>query len=439
MENAKIEYLSPEAWRQWHTELLQSTVNRVYKRVPFYRKAMDAAGVHPEDIRSLEDMRKLPFITREDLSTNYPYDLFAVPLRDIVRIHTLRSAQKNPVALGYTKQDLEHRRNLTARFLQVCGVSPDDVVQICLDPGLAMLGQELKEGAETLGALVISPDPLNSSARLRVLVDFKTTAVITSPSYGRHLLWALQESGKSLASISLKKGIFVAETLDHGFRKELKKNFALDACSGYGIFEAMGPGMAYECPELSGLHLAMDHFIPEIVDPASGNVLPHGETGELVITTVTTRSNPLIRFRTGDLTRLDARPCPCGRTTWRMAPVEGPCNDLVSVRGIRIAPEQIDTFIEAQTEDDPPDHLLVIKNHNYLEKIELWIAINHDLFTGSLPQLHNWCRELENSFEETIGLSCQVRPVELRTIKPYLDEGRTIVTMNSQPDRMQPV
>ena len=427
MYDNRVEYLSPEAWRQWHTELLQSTVNRVYKRVPFYRKAMDLANVRPEDINSLDDLIKLPFTTREDLSINYPYDIFAVPLRDIVRIHTLRSAQTHPVVLGYTRQDLDHRRGLTARFLKVCGVVPDDIVQICLDPGMALLGQELKEGAEALGALVIPPDPLNSSAQLRVLVDFKTTALITTPSYGRHLLSELRRSGESPASLSLRKGILVAETLEEEIRKELKEGFAIDAFSGYGIFEAVGPGMAYECRECSGLHLAMDHFIPEVIHAETQETLPHGETGELVITTVTTRSNPLLRFRTGDLTRMMVEPCKCGRTTWRMAPVQGRCDDLISVRGIKMAPHQIEAFIKTQTGGISLPFIVVLKPWRHLKRVELWLAINQDIFQGNLPQLHNWINGMETSFEETMGLSCRVRPVELRTIQPYIDQGKRLI------------
>jgi len=422
------EHLSPDAWRQWHTELLQSTVNRVYNRVLFYRQTMDTMGISPADIRTVEDLERLPFTTRKDLADNYPYDIFAVPLRDIIRIHTLRSAHTTPLVMGYTKQDLEHRQGLTARFLDACGVSPDDIVQICLDRGMAVWGQELKEGAETLGALVIPPDPLSTSARLRVLVDFKTTVLITTPSYGRYLLDELRRGRISPASLSLRRGVFIGETLSDAVRGELEEGFGLQAFSGYGILEAVGPGMAYECRQRCGLHLAMDHFIPEIVDPNTGQGLPHGQPGELVITTVTTRANPLLRFRTGDLTRILPDPCPCGRTTWRIAPVEDRCDDLVSVRGVKMDPVQIDSFIAAHTGGSALPFVVILRPWKALRRVELWVAMREDLFQGSLPELHDWIRRLESSFEEEIGLACRVCPVEFRTLEPMLSRGRKIIT-----------
>ncbi len=429
MQDNKIEYLSEDAWYQWHTELLQSTVNRVYNRVPFYRKSMEELGITPRDINSAKDLTRLPFTTRKDLSDNYPYNMFAVPLRDIVRIHTLRGSREAPVVLGYTRQDLEHRKGLASRFLMACGVTPDDIIQICLDPGMYVLGHELKEGAEAIGALVIPPDPIHTPAQLRILLDFKTTVLITSPSYGRHLLGSLDEAGISLAGLSLKTGIFVAETLDNQTREELEQTFSIKTISGYGILEAVGPGMAYECEKRSGLHLALDHFIPEIINPDTGEQLPPGQTGELVITTVTTRANPLLRFRTGDLTHIDTTPCACGRTTWRMAPVQGRSDEIISVRGIRIDPTEVDSLLDNYFHDRLPGYLVILKNHAYLERVEVWIALGENLFSGDLPELHRWIRGLERTFKEVIGLECRVRPVEMKTLKPYLDKGQKIVRM----------
>ncbi len=430
MHESKVEYLSPEAWKQWHTELLQSTLNRVYKRVPFYRKAMEKAGVSPQDIGSVEDLPRLPFTTRKDLSKNYPYYLFAVPLRDIVRIHTLRGSQKAPIVIGYTRQDLMHRIGLTQRFLSACGVTQDDIVQICLDPGMQVLGQELKEGAEALGALVIPPDPIHTSARLKVLVDFKTTVLITTPSYGLHLATRMSKAEIPIASLSLRIGIFVAETLTDQTREKLESEFSIKAVSGYGILEAVGPGMAYECTQKRGLHLALDHFIPEIIDPETKRPLGFGQKGELVITTVTTRANPLIRFRTGDITSIKKDKCPCGRTTWLMDPVSGRADDLVYVRGIKIDPEELKGFLKANLDGILPDHLLVIKRGDHLERLELWLALQKELFTGDLPELHQRIRGLETAFEEVMGIRCQIRPVEKRTISNYLEKGQGVWRMD---------
>ncbi len=429
MQDNKIEYLSADAWKQWHTELLQSTVNRVYNRVPFYRKAMEERGISPGDINSVKDLARLPFTTREDLSGNYPYNMFAVPLRDIVRIHTLRGSQIAPVVIGYTRQDLKHRRELATRFLRACGVTPDDIIQICLDPGMYVLGQELKEGAEALGALVIPPDPIHTPAQLRILHDFKTTVLITSPSYGKHLLDSLEQAKIPLAGLALKAGIFVAETLKDQIREKLEQTFSIKTVSGYGILEAVGPGMAYECERRSGLHLALDHFIPEVINPVTGEQLPPGQTGELVITTVTTRANPLLRFRTGDLTYLITDQCECGRTTWRMAPVQGRADDIICVRGIRIDPQDLDSLLNTCFNGHIPTYLVVLKNQGHLERVEIWIALGESLFSGDLPELHRWIRSIEKAFKEVIGLGCRVRPVEHRTLQPYLDRGQRVIRM----------
>ncbi len=416
MQNDRVEYLSPDAWRQWHTELLQSTVNRAWDRIPFYRKAMEAAGVTKDHIGSLDDISLLPFTSRDDLSRNYPYGLFSVPLRDIVRIHTLRSAQANPIALGYTDSDLRHRRALSSRFLAACGVTRDDIVQICLDPGMSNIWQDIREGAEALGALVIPPDSISTGARLRVLVDFKTTCLVTTPSYGLHLLSMLRQDGLPVASLSLKNAVLVGETLTDATRRELEDGFSVDTWSGYGIFEALGAGMAYECEHRCGLHLAMDHFIPEVIDPETGRQLEPGESGELVITTVTARANPLIRFRTGDITSITTEPCKCGRTTWRMMPVSGRCDDLVTLRGIRISPDHIANFISERAGGRRLPCLMVLKRRDHLMTIELKVAIGVENFSGSLPELHRWVREVEQSFEENIGVACRVRPVEAASI-----------------------
>lgn len=425
--NSRVEYLSEDAWRQWHTELLQSTVNRAYDRVSFYRKVMDSLDVRPDRIKTLEDISMLPFTTRDDLAANYPYGLFAVPLRDIVRIHTLRSSQKHPVVTGYTRQDVEHRKQLAMRFLTVCGVTPDDVVQICLDPGMSILGNVVKEAAEAMEALVIPPDPLSASERLDVMSDFRTTALVTTPTYAMHLLFLLEKKGIPPVSLNLKKGIMLGETLEEDMRQKLEEGFGMELRSAYGIIEAGGPGMAYECREKTGLHLAMDHFIPEIIDPETGAVLPEGSEGELVVTTVQNRSNPLIRFRTGDITTVDRSPCPCGRTTWRIAPISGRSDNLAIVRGVRISPDKIRAVIEGVSNGKSLPFVVMLSEINRLVDIELHVAMDSSAFSGSLPQLHDWVRGLENSFEETIGVSCRVKPVEIRSIEKWLHDGTVFV------------
>lgn len=419
---------------QLQMELLQSTLNRVYNRVPSYQKAMEAVDITPEAVTSLEDIHKLPFTTRQDLIANYPYGQFAVPLRDIIRLHTLSCGISNPIVMGYTKQDVAHRQGLTCRFLSASGVTADDIVQICLDPGMAFLAQELKEAAESIGALVIPPEPMAVQERLRILADFKTSTLITFSSYFQYLFAELAESGIHLANLSLKRVVLLDERLNMGVREEMEREFAVDILCGHGILEVVGPVMAYECDRRKGLHLAMDHLIPEVIDPDTGAVLPHGEKGELVITTLTTKANPLMRFRTGELTRILTEPCPCGRTTWRMEPVSGRTDGLVQVRGLNISLNQVDAFVRrgmGRFSSDAPlqtaPHLMAVRKERFLERLELWIAIMDDFFAGSLPLLHNWLRDMEMEFEDAFGLSCRMRPVELCTLESYLKQGLRVI------------
>ena len=428
MQLDRVEYLSPEAWSQWHTELLQSTLNRAYNRVPFYRKRMEETGVSPDDITSVEDIVKLPFTTMKDISENYPYGLFSVPLRDIVRIHTLRSGQPNPIALGYTRQDLKRRTELTGRFFSSAGVSQDDIVQICLDPGMSLHGQDLKEGAEFVGALVIPPDPVSILSRIRVMVDFKTTVLVTTPSYGLYMLETFRERNMPLAALNLKLMILLGETLTQDVRDVFESELEVETRAAYGIFEACGPTMAYECKEKKGLHLALDHVIPEIIDPETQEVLEPGQEGELVITTVTARANPLLRFRTGDITRLHIGTCGCGRTTWRMSPVSGRCDGLAVVRGVKISPEHVKNLIGQATGGRQLSFLIVLGRNKHLTQVDIPVAVDESFFTGSLPQLHNWIRTTEDLFLESLGIRCRIRPVEYRSIAPFLESGEVIVS-----------
>ncbi len=413
--NNRVEYLSSEGWRQWHLELLQSTINRVYERVPFYRKLMDEKGVRPEDITSLEDLYKLPFTTREHLAENYPYDLFAVPLRDIVRLHTFPGIS-TPIVKGFTRRDLLGLRQLTARFLTTCGVTSEDIVQICLDAGMSIWIEELKEGAEELGALVIPPDPQSTTNRLRIMRDFRTSVLITTPSYALYLADVMREEGLRPPK-SLRLVILVGEGCKEEERLRLEQQLGITTKLGYGITEAVGPGMGYECEKRQGYHLAVDYFLPEIIDPKTGEPLPAGETGELVVTTLAVKANPLVRFRTGDLTRFLPSPCACGRTTPRIEQIQGQVDGRVSVRGIKISLRYIEALLK-EAYGHVPLYLLRIKRPRYLEELELWVAINPRLFEPSILGLHRLAAAFERRFEETFGLPCRVKLVE----KDHLEE-----------------
>ncbi len=407
--NNRVEYLSEEGWRQWHLELLQSTINRVYHRVPFYRKLMDKKGVTPEDITDLSALKRLPFTTREHLEENYPYDLFAVPLKDIVRLHAF-PGPRTPIVKGFTRRDLTSIRRLTARFLTTSGVTSEDIVQICLDPGMSIWIEELKEGAEEVGASVIPPDPQSVTNRIRIMRDFRTSVLVTTPSYALFLDHFMREKGIK-APASLRLVILVGEGIEATERLRLEKSLGVDTCLGYGLTEAIGPGMGYECERREGYHLAVDYFLPEIIDPETGEDVKEGEVGELVITTLAVKANPLIRFRTGDLCRFIPGACPCGRTTPRISSILGQCDGRVSIRGIKISLSYIETLLD-QAYGHVPDYVLYIKRPNYLEELELWVAMNEKLFEPSILGLHQMAEKFEKAFEETFGLPCRLKFVE---------------------------
>ncbi|WP_456432957.1 phenylacetate--CoA ligase family protein [Thermosulfuriphilus sp.] len=411
-----IEHLSLEDINQWQAELLQSTINRVYERVPFYRKLMDRAGISPEDIKGLSDLSKLPFTTREHLAQNYPYDHFAVPLRDIVRIHIFSGIYQRPVVRGYTKADVLARKDLVTRFLKACGVSPDDIVQICLDRGMAVWGEELREGAEALGAVVIPPDPVSPANQLLVMGDFKTSTLITTPSYGLHLLDWLRTNGVK-KPLFLRQGIFVGETLTEKDRQTLEEGFGIRALSGYGIIEAAGPGMAYECKAREGLHLAVDHVIAEVIDPESQTPLPPGEEGELVVTTVSVKANPLIRFRTGDRTKLILDTCVCGRKSPRIAPISGRVDDLLVIRGVKISRTLLSDIICQTMGDKNVPFEIEVKKRRHLHELEIKVAMIPSVFIESIPGLHEKISQIETAILETVGLPVRVTFIEADSLK----------------------
>jgi phenylacetate-CoA ligase len=418
MENKeKINDLTPDDMSQYQLESLQHVLNRAYQRVNFYKNAMDKKGIKPEQIEKTSDLSLLPFTNKDDLAKNYPYNFFAVPLRDIVRLHTLKIPFGNPVVIGYTKADIETRRLLFSNFLKACGVIPEDIIQIYLERGMAVWGSELKEGAEYLGALTIPPDPINLQSLLMVMRDFKTTALVTTPTAVKNILNAIKENEIPVAGLSLKKIIFIGEYLDENTRNQLKDIFSVHCYSLYGLIELGGP-CAYECGEQNGLHVAMDHFIPEIIDPSTGQNLPPDSEGELVLTTLKAKANPLIRFRTGDITSIITKKCPCGRDEWRIAPVSRTSDKRVNISGIKINPCQIKDFLRNYGIEETK-YLFVVRDLNYKKQPELWLVMDQKNFSGSLPELHKLLIKMEADFEDIFGLYCSIKPVEWSGLEQY--------------------
>ena len=353
------ECLDHEELEQLQIERLQSTLNRVYAHVPFYRKKFDSLGIPPEDIESLSDLSRLPFTTKDDVRANYPYGLFAVPLREVVRIHASSGTTGAVAVVGYTRNDIKTWSNLVARVLTAGGVTKDDVVQICFGYGLFTGGFGLHYGAERVGASVIPASIGNTARQIQIMRDFKTTALVSTPSYAMRIANTIREMGVPVSALSLKYGLFGAEPWSEGMRQEIQNALGIVATDNYGLSEVLGPGVSGECLERNGLHIHEDHFLAEVIDPETLRPVPAGQKGELVITTLTKEAFPMIRYRTRDLTCLLPDPCPCGRTGRRMSRVAGRTDDMLKIRGVNVFPSQIESLIYEVEGGGPPYQILI--------------------------------------------------------------------------------
>ena len=333
------------ALEQLQLERLEATLSRVHRNVPFYRQRFDALGFDPESLRDPADLRRLPFTTKEDLRLAHPYGLFAVPLRDVVRLHASSGTTGQPTVVGYTRNDLKTWAGLVARLLVAGGVTRDDVVQVAFNYGLFTGAFGLHAGAERLGCSVIPASSGHTRKQIAVMQDYRTTALVSTPSYALQVADTMAELGVDRNALALRHGLFGAEPWSEALRRELEERLGITATDNYGLSEVMGPGVAGECQARSGLHVAEDHFLVEVVHPETLAPVAPGELGELVITTLTREAFPLIRYRTRDLTRLLPGPCPCGRTLGRMARLAGRTDDLLIVKGAKFFPSQVEAVL----------------------------------------------------------------------------------------------
>jgi phenylacetate-CoA ligase len=381
--------------------------------VPFYRKQFDACKVDPDDFGSLDDLRRLPFTSRDDLQENYPYGLFAVPLRDVVRIHA--SACMSTV-VGYTRNDIKTWSTLVARVLCAGGVGKDDVVQIAYGYDLSTGGFGIHYGAERIGASVIPTSTGNTARQIKIMRDFKTTALVATPSYALLIADTIHKQGINPGVLSLKYGLFGGEPWSEAMRQEIQDKLHIVATDNYGVSEVMGPGVASECMERNGLHINEDHFLVEVVDPQTLNPLPVGETGELVITTLTKEAFPVIRFRTRDLTSLLPEPCPCGRKTMRMARVAGRSDDVLIIRGTKVSPSQIAALL-GEIEGQVPPHQLVVERPGALDEATVLLAPGESGAFDELRKQHERLAAIERRLSSELGLTINVKLVERKSVE----------------------
>ena len=411
----EAELLERQDMAQLQLERLQATLHRVYKNVKFYKKKFTEKGFVPEDCQSLEDLGRLPFTTRQDLAASYPYEMFAVPLREVVRIHSSTGSPAAPIVMGYTARDLRTWAKLAARVLTAAGVDRDDVVQVTLSYGLLTSAFGLHYGVELLGASVIPTGPGGTFRQVQVMRDYRTTVLVSTPSYALVLADQMEAMGVDPKSLHLKLALLAGEPWTEAQRREIESRLYLTALDHYALSEAMGPGVAGECEHRQGMHLNEDHFLPEIIDPSSGALLAPGELGELVLTTITKEAVPLVRFRTGDLCRLLYEPCPCGRTLVRLNRIQGRSDAVVIIKGINIFPGRVGQIL-AGIQGEEPEYQLVIGREGHLDYLEVKIEVREGLFFDKMTRQREFLQELTRKLAQGIGVQPRVKLVEPHSI-----------------------
>lgn len=415
--NQAVECMDRDAIAQVQLEGLQATLNRVFKNVRHYRKLFRGIDFMPEDLRYLSDLRRLPFLTRKDLSDNYPYDMFAVPLREVVRLHTTSFNFEQPVVVGFTENDMRVWSELTARNLTAIGVTPDDVLQIALTFGIMSGPFGIQAGAERIGASVIPMSAGKLHEQVKIMRDFKTTVLISTPTVALGLIRAMAELDLEPHGLMLKGGVFGAEPWGETTRSQIESGLHITATDTYGLTEVFGPGVAWECPVKSGMHIAEDHFIPEIIDPVSLEPLPPGEKGELVITTIGKEAFPLIRFRTGDLASIDYTPCACGRTHCRISRIFQRCDDVLVVRGASVSPDQIGRVLN-RIGGFTPKFQLIVERIDDADQLSVIIEITDSYFFDQMKEQRLFVERMHQQLSEFMGWEVVVRLVEPGTLDP---------------------
>ncbi len=420
------ECLPREDLEQLQLERLQSTLYRVGTHVPFYRKKFNELKIDFDSFTSLEDLRKLPFTMKQDLRDNYPYGLFAVPLREIVRVHSSSGTTGMATVVGYTKNDIKNWSNLVARILCAAGLTADDVVQIAFGYGLFTGGFGLHYGAERLGASVIPISAGNTKRQIQIMQDFKTTALVCTPSYALKMADVMMEMGINPHGLSLRYGLFGAEPWSEAMRAEINERLGIRSSDNYGLSEVMGPGVAGECRECNGLHINEDHFLVEILDPKTLEPVAPGEIGELVITTLTKEAFPVIRYRTRDLTRLLPGPCPCGRTLARMSRIMGRTDDMLIIKGVNVFPTQIEAVLFA-IEGTEPHYRIIVERENNEDRITVMVEVVESIFFDEMKKQRALVDTIKRRLASELGIHIDVKLVEEKTLERFDGKGARVI------------
>jgi phenylacetate-CoA ligase len=412
---------------QLQMDRLRNILNNVYKNVPFYRERFQEMGLEVCDIKTLDDMKLLPFTVKQDLRDNYPFGMFAVPMSEIVRIHASSGTTGKPSVVGYTQKDIATWSEVMARTLVSGGAHRNMVVQVSFGYGLFTGGLGAHYGAERIGASVVPMSGGNSKRQIMLMQDFGAEMICCTPSYALYLAETMAELGVDPhKDLALKYGVFGAEPWTNSMRREIEQKLNIRATDIYGLSEIIGPGVAYECEHQNGLHIAEDHFLPEIVDPNTLEVLPPGAEGELVITTITKEGIPVIRYRTRDITTLETATCPCGRTHMRIGKVLGRSDDMLIIRGVNVFPSQIETLLIDFGELEPHYQLIVDRVDN-LDSLEIQVEISEGLFSDEVRRLEDLQAKISREIQSRLGLSARVKLVEPKTIERSEGKARRVI------------
>ena len=428
---SKEETLPREEIEKIQLERLIETVNRVYENVPAYRAKMDAVGVKPEDIKSLQDLQKLPFVTKQDMRDNYPFGLFAVPKDKLVRIHASSGTTGKPTVVGYTQNDLDTWTECVSRIACMGGATEKDVAQICFGYGMFTGALGLHYGLENIGATIVPSSTGNSEKQIMYMKDFETTLLVATPSYALRLAEVAKSMGVDPEKdLKVKIGLVGSELLTDAMRDEMHKAWGKDmlVTSNYGMSELMGPGVSGECEFMCGMHINEDFFIPEIINPETGEVLPIGEKGELVITCIKKEGIPLIRYRTKDITRLIYEPCKCGRTFVRMENLSGRSDDMLKIRGVNVFPSQIEEVI-LSFDELGPHYEIIVTREGYVDKLEIRVELASS--TDSFGELVKLSDRIRNKLKTILGLDAKVKLESPNTLQRFEGKAKRIKDLRS--------
>lgn len=423
--NPEMECLDRERRVQLQNQRLSETVHRVYNNVPMYRERMDEAGVSPFDIRSVDDLKLLPFTDKPDLRDQFPYGLFAVPRQDIVRIQGSSGTTGMPIVSGYTQHDIDIWAEMTARAVCAAGGGRDDIVQVTYGYGLFTGGLGLHQGAGQVGAMVVPMSSGNTQRQIAMMKGLGATILCCTPSYALHIGETIHEMGLDIREFKLKAGIFGAEPWSENIRLRIEELLHIDALDIYGLTEIAGPGVSFECLHKAGMHVNEDHIIPEIIDPDTLLPLPYGEMGELVFSTITKEGMPMLRYRTHDLCRLHPETCACGRTTVRMERIMGRTDDMLIIRGVNVFPSQVETVL-TDIKGVSPHFLMVVDRVDAIDTLEIQVEVTEQMLGDTISEMQALTKRIHEQVQSVLGLSASIKLVEPKTIPRFEGKARRV-------------